>query len=445
MLYNFIKSYIYNKNFNKTTLFVLFVLNERLYTMNKITTQVLVVGAGASGIPAAIAAARIGAKVILVEEDYQIGGAPVDNYVCMFCGDPMSGILKECEDLLKEKYAITSTPKFYLPSSFEKAFTQKIINEPNITLFTGAKATKVVMDNNKVIGVIINDSLEIRSSITIDATGCAAIAGMAGNNLMYGTEAESDFNEHVAPKERNNNVQQCTWMYFSQQIDCNAKPLDMMLLDRKSVMTNEINWYHEDPNKGMQLKPQLFLHWGCAVECQDTRCPIAIGQAQRAAMKKMQHDHDLLREFGYTIYMAPKLGIREITRANCDHIMTLNDIISGKLPDDTIAVGTYGIDSWGAKKEMLEVKVEGYGVPYRSLIPNNLDNLLVVGRAIGGTHIAMSSYRVMPIAGSIGQAGGVAAALCALNNTKVRNLDHKLLRKELAGPGQNAILDLDFA
>ncbi len=51
----------------------------------------------------------------------------------------------------------------------------------------------------------------------------------------------------------------------------------------------------------------------------------------------------------------------------------------------------------------------------------------------------------MPIAGSIGQAGGVAAALCALNNTKVRNLDHKLLRKELAGPGQNAILDLDFA
>jgi Holliday junction resolvasome RuvABC endonuclease subunit len=54
----------------------------------------------------------------------------------------------------------------------------------------------------------------------------------------------------------------------------------------------------------------------------------------------------------------------------------------------------------------------------------------------------MSSYRVMPIAGSIGQAGGVAAALCVRNKHDLRNLDYKQLRKTLAGPGQNAILDL---
>lgn len=405
-------------------------------------TDVLVAGAGASGIPAAAAAARAGAKVILVEDDYRIGGAPVDYYVCMLCGDPLSGILKECDQMLREKYALTSTPKFYLPSSYEKVFTEIISREPNITLLTGARVTGVLMDNERVTGVRINDSLEIRSAITVDATGGAVLAGMAGCELMYGNDARSDFNEPAAPAERNNNVQQCTWMYFSQLTDSNAPSLDMMRLDRKSVMTNEINWYHEDPARGMRLKPQLFLHWGCAVECSDTRSPLAIGEAQRKAMEKMRHDHDLLREYGYTIYMAPKLGIREQSRACCEHIMTVNDILSGKLPEDTIAVGTYGIDSWGASKEVLSIEVEGYGIPYRSLIPRKLDGLLVVGRAIGGSHIAMSSYRVMPIAGSIGQAGGVAAALCALNKHGTRDLDCKLLRKTLAGAGQNAILDL---
>ena len=410
--------------------------------MKQMETDVLVVGAGASGIPAAVGAARAGAKVILVEEDFRIGGAPVDNYVCMFCGDPLSGILKECSVTLSEKYALTPTPKFYLPSSYEKVFTDMVMAEPNITLLTGARATAVLMNNERVTGIRINDSLEIRSRITIDATGGAALVGLAGGKLMYGNDARSDFNEAVAPEQRNEKVQQCTWMYFSQQTDSNAKPLDMMRLDRKSVMTNEINWYHEDPERGMNLKPQLFLHWGCAVECSDTRSPLAIGEAQREAMKKMRNDHELLRQYGYTIYMAPKLGIREQSRACCDHILTVNDIVSGKLPEDTIAVGTYGIDSWGASKETLSIEVEGYGIPYRSLIPKGLEGLLVVGRAIGGTHIAMSSYRVMPIAGSIGQAGGVAAALCIRNKHDVRDLDYKLLRKTLAGPGQNAILDL---
>ena len=410
--------------------------------MKQMQTDVLVVGAGASGIPAAAAAARVGAKVILVEEDQQIGGAPVDYYVCMFCGDPLTGILKECEEMLKNGYALSDTPKFYLPSSFVKVFTDIIANEPNITLLTGARATAVLMDNEKVTGVRINDCLEIRSSITVDATGGAVLAGMAGNELMYGQDAKSDFNEAVAPAERNQKVQQCTWMYFSQQTDINAKPLDMMRLDRKSVMTNEINWYHENPDRGMQLNPQLFLHWGCAVECQDTRSPLALGEAQQEAMAKMRRDHDLLRQYGYTVYMAPKIGVREQSRALCDHVMTVNDILCGKLPEDTIAVGTYGIDSWGANKETLSIEVEGYGIPYRSLIPRSLEGLLVVGRAIGGTHIAMSSYRVMPIAGAIGQAGGAAAAFCALNKHGVRDLDHKLLQKTLKGKGQNLLLDL---
>ena len=55
----------------------------------------------------------------------------------------------------------------------------------------------------------------------------------------------------------------------------------------------------------------------------------------------------------------------------------------------------------------------GYGIPYRSIVPKGVDGLLVVGKAMSGSHIAMSAYRVMPIVGAVGQSAGVAAALCA--------------------------------
>jgi hypothetical protein len=63
-----------------------------------------------------------------------------------------------------------------------------------------------------------------------------------------------------------------------------------------------------------------------------------------------------------------------------------------------------------------------YGIPYRALVPIGIDNLLLAGRCISGSHLAMSAYRVMPIAASIGQASGVAAALCARQGASPRTL-----------------------
>ena len=139
--------------------------------------------------------------------------------------------------------------------------------------------------------------------------------------------------------------------------------------------------------------------------------------SRREALDVMARDHALLREHGYAIYLAPRIGIREQSRILGEHVVTENDLRSGILPDDTIALGTYGFDIWGGKKafsglSQAERHVPGYGIPYRALIPRDVDGLLIAGKAISGTHIAMSAYRVMPIVGSIGQAAGIAAALC---------------------------------
>jgi hypothetical protein len=100
------------------------------------------------------------------------------------------------------------------------------------------------------------------------------------------------------------------------------------------------------------------------------------------------------------------------------------------------------VDIWGGSgNPELAKPLPPYGIPYRAALPKNLDGLLVIGRAMSGTHIAMSAYRVMPIVGAIGQSIGVAAALCAKLKTQPRRLDPSLVQKEVVQPPQNLLLD----
>ena len=206
--------------------------NEKVkgdHSRQRIKTDVLVVGAGASGIPAAIGAARAGANVLLIEEDPVVGGATTDFCVDMFCGGPRTGILKEAEDILKVDYSLTKGATFFLPSSFQRVFTFLLGKEKRIKVITGARATGVILkkgpDKPQVSGVQIScrgiNDVIIESKITIDATGTGAIAILAGCRGMYGRDSKDDFQEEHAPQKRDNQVQECTWMYISQQLGDN--------------------------------------------------------------------------------------------------------------------------------------------------------------------------------------------------------------------------------
>jgi hypothetical protein len=113
----------------------------------------------------------------------------------------------------------------------------------------------------------------------------------------------------------------------------------------------------------------------------------------------------------------------------------VNDLKSGVLPDDTIALGLYGLDSWGEQFTREEIALPLFGVPYRALLPAGYDGLLVAGKAIGGTHLAASAYRVQPIVASIGQAAGIAASMASRAETALRSIDLRALRRSLAAQG----------
>lgn len=415
--------------------------------------DVIVVGAGASGIPAAIAAARQGVRVALLEEDLEPGGAPVDMYVGFLCGGPRVGIFREMADLLNARHNLTGQPVapfengglgpegreyWYLPTAYRLVIQTMLAAEPNLTVFCGTRVTGVRVeddgDRRRVTGVVADGPLGLRRAfaapVVIDATGSGEVAALAGCETQYGRNARSDFNEPYGPDTADTQVQPCTWMYISQRI----RPGGRLPKLPGGYVESTHHWVDRDAPDVIARDTNLFLHWGATVACDDTRDPAAIARAQRAALAKLEPEIALFQECGFAMHLAPKLGIRESRRVMGEAVVTATDLLDGAFPDDTIAVCEFFLDAWGEHDKLPRRPVSA-GIPYRALIPRGTEGLLVAGKAISGTHLAMSAYRVQPIVASYGTAAGIAAAMAARNGVGVRSIELKALRGALQALG----------
>jgi len=419
-------------------------------------TDVLVIGGGASGIPAAIGAARAGARVVLVEEDPTPGGAAVDQFVSMPGGGPRSGVVAEMLQRLEHRYALTPRPVdrwwdfWYLPSDMMRVGVEMLTAEANLTLLCPARVNRLTTTEadgrTRVNGALVPDMTgrerAIRAHVVIEATGSGRLAEDVGCEARYGEDAKRDFNESIAPDERSDLVQQCTWMYISQRIgrlagddDWFPKAMEPGHGGSKSARRQKC----DEPQAGM------YLHWGCRVECRDTRDPIALAASQREGLAQMKPALDELRQRGWSVHLAPKLGVRESRRILGEHVITADDLIEGRVPDDSVYCTMRGFDLWRKGKDQMSAypPVKPYGIPYRALVPRGVDGLFVVGKAMSGTHLALSAYRTQPLLGQIGQAAGVAAAMCAEGGMQPRSVVFDDLSPMLVQPPQNLVIRAD--
>ncbi|MHB9023905.1 MAG: FAD-dependent oxidoreductase [Armatimonadota bacterium] len=390
-----------------------------------INCDVLVVGAGASGIPAAIAAARQGARVVLLEEDLVPGGAPVDMYVTYLCAGPRVGIFSEITSRLNAGHNLVGRPEalqwddWYLPSSWLQVLSEMLAAEPLITLQCGSPVTRVLArdDGNRrrVQGVVVErmgmPSRAYTAPVTIDATGTGLIAALAGCETQYGRNARGEFNEPYGPEQADSRVQPCTWMYISQRMRLDAPlPKGTGGMPWLPYLPEEEKW-----NAG------LFLHWGVTVFCENTLDTSALAEASRQALAQVTPTLNALRAEGFTVHLAPKLGVRETRRVLGDAVVTATDLLEGRYPDDTVAHAEFFLDAWGEHDVLPRTDVRG-GIPYRALLPRDTEGLLIAGKSISGTHLAMSAYRCQPSMASVGAAAGVAAALTAELQTATRGI-----------------------
>ncbi|MEU6807567.1 FAD-dependent oxidoreductase [Streptomyces sp. NPDC046831] len=144
-------------------------------------------------------------------------------------------------------------------------------------------------------------------------------------------------------------------------------------------------------------------------------------------------------EESYVVQSGTHIGVRETRRVLGDYQLTGHDILAARAFADVVAHGAYPVDIHnprGAGTTLKRVpRGSFYDIPLRCLIPRGTDRLLVAGRCISGTHVAHSSYRVMPIAMATGQAAGVCAALTVRHGRGPRGLPYRLVQRELLRQG----------
>lgn len=136
---------------------------------------------------------------------------------------------------------------------------------------------------------------------------------------------------------------------------------------------------------------------------------------------------------------ASEIGVRESRMIDGVYKLTQQDLIDCVKFEDAIALGNYDIDihnpEGGGTSHYYFPMGQYYSIPYRALLPQNIDNLFVAGRCISVTHEAQASIRIMPIVCCIGEATGTAAALAAEQNVTPAQVDPKLLRQRLKENG----------
>ena len=412
------------------------------------SADVIVVGAGPAGVPAAISAARNGSKVILLEEDALPGGAPVDMFVSFPCGGPQNiGIFGEIKRKAKEQFDISGGKihaLWFFPSTWAFVLSEMIASEKNITFISNAPVCGVIKKGKRIAGVEYRNGEDklcfARGNVVIDATGNGILSELAGAETMFGRDVKTKFNEEYAVEKPDGKVQPCTMMAVVQRFkkveNCQIEKLLKNPFFKKRLIAHSGVGFAKNVSDDILKNVDQYLMWVGARSC-DTRDNNELALAQQKIINEFapQIIRDLWKE-GFTLHVAPKIGVRECRRVVGDKVITMHDILNENFPEDVVSWGKYRIDVWGRKlpKEIAHRSLT-FGIPFGSTVVKGFDNLMMAGKHISGSSIAMSAYRVQPIVACMGEAVGCAAAMASQKNVSPRQLNIKELQQKLAKQG----------
>ncbi|NOY79570.1 MAG: FAD-dependent oxidoreductase [Kiritimatiellaeota bacterium] len=415
--------------------------------------DVIVVGAGAAGSVAALAAARMGAKTALIQNRPVLGGnASIELGVGIngaASGHPNareSGIIEEV-GRIKARYAY---PRWSEP------FRTIAMDEKNLTVFLNEHVFAVDMDGaNRIaaarsVNTLTNRITRYRGKYFIDCTGDGWVGYFAKAKYRLGREARSEFNESLAPEKSDKiTMSGCLMGEFAlafravntgQPVRYTPPPWAYNLpagnafgRNIRSVVSGE--WWIEHPGTIDDL-------WQ-AEKARDELIRITFGYWDYLKNKWSERK----RAADYTLAYVPIMDAkRESRRLMGDVILTQNDVQSARVFPDRVSYGGWPLDvhhprgilSGKAGPFDCNPRVPIYTIPFRCLYSVNIDNLLFAGRDVSVTHIALGSVRVQGTLATLGQAVGTAAALCVKHRLTPRELC-----RERIGELQQTLLKYD--
>ncbi len=405
--------------------------------------DVIVVGGGPGGIPSAVAAARNGARVLLVEQYGFLGGmatsALVHPFMKYFTNDRLLtlGLFWEFLSLLEKQGAIDPQRRVIFDDEQMKILLDRFVLDAGIDLLLHARAVGVLKDGDdiKAVRVFHKGGIEdLSADIFIDSTGDGDIAAWGGAEIEIG-------------RREDNACQPMTACFRMANVDTARIPDGRERWDiyQKGKADGEFT----NPRENILFFPTLHedvIHFNTTRVVGETS--LDGWSMTRAEIEGRRQIDEMARFFqkrlpgfenAYISKSATQIGVRESRRVIGSYVLTADDVLSARHFEDGITCANYDIDihnpaGTGTEIKRLEENT-WYDIPYRCLLPNGVGNLIVASRCISADHAAHSSLRVMPIVWGVGHAAGIAAAMCVNNNMKPGAVDTDTLRAKLIEEG----------
>ncbi len=409
-------------------------IKESLETPIRDTYDVIVVGAGPAGCGAALAAARGGARTLILDKFNCLGGLWTTGFMNpVFDIRNKGGIMRELLDELARHDAWGGFRDISFHYETMKKLLEDKLTEAGAHILFNTVYTRTLVENNRVIGVVV-ENIDGRgaylANTVIDCTGDGNVAAGAGCAFDIGEDGDY------------RTCQGMTLMFLvgniPQKYEKGLMIGDLLIAAyEKEGLEIPFRRPFLIPVPGTRYGVVQFTHMYeyDPLSAKDITAATIEGRRQMneafGLLKK--HDPDF-RELEL-ISSANVLGIRESRRIIGEYYLTDEDVLNGRHFDDDISEARFGIDIHPKNGRAQDCrKSKPYGIPFRCLIPRGIDGLLVAGRCISGSHIAMASYRVTGDCCSMGEAAGNAAAYVTKNGGSFHEMDAATVRAHISAP-----------
>ncbi len=424
--------------------------------------DVIVVGAGPGGIGAALGAARNGADTVLVERYGHLGGMAtgglvtiIPNLSDVYGKRQIGGICREWIDRLDAREAaaspkiedLGSTDKevvnYYVNRAFFyvhegaiidsalidaevlKFILNEMVEEAKIKTYLHSWGTEAITENGKVKGIIFESKSgrqAILGEIIIDSTGDGDLLPSAG----------AEFDAKIDPKLRIANLSLCYWI---ANVDLkkaedfkNSNPEKYAELQQEAEKAGAHPRYIKS-----NLKDQDSLVWyhprfACSsqIDVEELTRVEFLGRKKAMATYDFYKKHIPGFEHCYLVLTGPQLGTRGARRVIGEYMPTVEDKASGEVFKDTVAV---------FPSSMRPTEKPYMYIPYRSLVPRDVDGLLVACRAFSSDQLINTQFNLIPHCIALGEAAGTAAALAVKSGVEARKVDTEVLQNQLLNQG----------
>jgi hypothetical protein len=441
--------------------------------------DIVIAGGGPAGIGAAIAAGREGARVILVERMFCLGGTMTGGLVSRIAishrNRGIAAELLERMDRYQGTAYIQSRPEVPVDPELAKLLLDKmVIDEAGVDVRFGTAVIQVLKEGRQINAVIVsnvNGLQAVRAKYFIDCTGDGQASFLAGAAFMLGNEQggfgsapsllfriahvnvdkffdalekdEETYQSgrtHHSPREMRERYHSDRYVFFADYMPLVRKRIEenpqmFNEWERKVLATRGLVFLNQPQNGVILVNSTRILgfHGDDAVELSS-----AMVNGRRQVETIFRFMKTFLPGFENSIIMdtGSMLGIRESRRVLGDYVFCENDISGGARYEDAVVSHSGGMEIHSSTGAGLMGSHYGrdeyYHVPYRSIIARDFDNLFIAGRCFSASHPALSAARNIAYCIALGQAAGSAADLLVKNQRKnVRDIDILTLREKL--------------